>query len=265
MKKQIIIDSRYQMMRKIGEGGMAKVYLAYDNIQEINVAIKVLRKENIQEKKIKNFKREADALSLLDDENIVKIYDVGEEGDIHYIIYEYVEGMTLKDYIATCSPIVIEEVIEISRQIIAGLSHAHQRGVVHKDIKSQNILLDKNKKVKITDFGIADIMDDDITKTQSVMGTPQYVAPEILNREKLTEQSDIYSIGIVMYELLLGKTPFTGEKAAVIMIKQMSHPLPSIVTERGDVPQSLENIIIKATAKKLVNRYQTCEELLKDL
>lgn len=265
MKKQIIIASRYHVIRKIGEGGMAKVYLAYDNVQEINVALKVLRKENVQEKKIKHFKREANALSLMDDDNIVKIYDVGEEGDIHYIVNEYVEGMTLKEYIATCSPLPIEEVIELTRQTLLGLEHAHKRGVVHKDIKSQNILLNENKDVKITDFGIANIMDDDMTKTQSVMGTPQYVAPEILNREELTAQSDIYSVGILMYEMLVGTAPFTGEKPAVIMIKQMNHPLPSIRDERADCPQSLENIVIKAAAKTLNNRYKACEDMLYDL
>lgn len=265
MKKQIIIAARYHVIRKIGEGGMAKVYLAYDNIQEINVALKVLRKENIQENKIKHFKREANALSMMDNINIVKIFDVGEEGDIHYIVNEYVQGMTLKEYISTCSPLPIEEVIEISRQIIEGLDHAHTRGVVHKDIKSQNILLDENKNVKITDFGIADIMDDDMTKTQSVMGTPQYVAPEILNREELTAQSDIYSVGILMYEMLVGQAPFTGEKPAVIMIKQMNHPLPSIREQRADVVQSLENIVIKAAAKTLENRYKNAKDLLFDL
>ena len=265
MRKQIIIGSRYHVIRKIGEGGMAKVYLSYDNILEKNVALKVLRKENVQEKKIKHFKREANALSMMEDENIVRIHDVGEEGDIHYIVNEYVEGMTLKEYIATCSPLPVEEVIEITRQTLSGLHHAHNRGVVHKDIKSQNILLNENKDVKITDFGIADIMDDDVTKTQSVMGTPQYVAPEILNREELTEQSDIYSVGILMYEMLAGRAPFTGEKPAVIMIKQMNHPMPSVREERSDCPQSLENIIIKAAAKTLENRYKTCEDMLFDL
>ncbi|MGL5020491.1 MAG: Stk1 family PASTA domain-containing Ser/Thr kinase [Mycoplasmatales bacterium] len=265
MEKQIIIASRYRVIRKIGEGGMAKVYLAYDTINEKNVALKILKKENVNDKKIRHFKKEAMALSLMDDENIVKIFEVGEEGTIHYISTEFIEGMTLKEYITTCFPLTVDEVINISKQILKGLVHAHEKNVVHKDIKSQNILLDQDRNVKITDFGIADVLDDDATRTQSLMGTPQYIAPEILNREKLTEQSDLYSVGILMYEMLLGKAPFTGEKPAVIMIKQINHPIPSIIMERFDVPQSLENVVIKATAKKLVNRYQSASEMITDL
>lgn len=265
MEKEIIIASRYHVIRKIGEGGMAKVYLAYDKQTDAHVAMKILRKENIDERKVRHFKREAKTLSLLDDENIVAVYDVGEENGIHYIVNEFVEGMTLKEYINTCSPIPVEEVVELTRQILHGLAHAHSKGVVHKDIKSQNILLNENRDVKITDFGIADIMDEEITKTQSLMGTPQYVAPEILNRDELTSQSDIYSVGILIYEMLVSKAPFTGDKPAVIMIKQMNHPLPSIIAHRPDVPQRLENIAIKAAAKKLNNRYKTVEEVLLDL
>lgn len=265
MEKQIIIASRYKVVRKIGEGGMAKVYLAYDTKDEKNVALKVLKKENIEAKKIRHLKKEANVLKLLDDDNIVKTYDIGSENNIYYISNEFVDGMTLKEYISTCSPIPIEEVILIGKQILSGLQHAHSKNVVHKDIKSQNILIDENKQIKITDFGTADILDEDITRTQSLMGTPQYIAPEILNRDPLTNQSDIYSVGILMYELLVGKAPFTGEKPAVIMVKQLNHPTPSIVIQRDDVPQSVENVIIKATAKKLDNRYLTAEEMLADL
>lgn len=265
MEKQIIIASRYMIIRKIGEGGMAKVYLAYDTQNEINVALKILKKENVNDKKIATFKREARTLSLLEDENIVKIFEVGEEGNIHYISTEYIEGMTLKEYIITCSPLRIDDVLEITRQILSGLTHAHERGVIHRDIKSQNIMLDVNRNVKITDFGISDVMDDDATRTQTLMGTPQYIAPELLNRSELTEQSDIYSVGILMYEMLIGKAPFSGERPSIIMAKQMHHPLPSIILERTDVPQSLENLVIKATAKKLVNRYKSAIAMLLDL
>ncbi len=265
MDKEIIISNRYHVKRKIGEGGMAKVYLAYDRHFEREVALKILKKENIDEKKIKSFKREAHTLGLLNDPNIVSIYDVGEENGIHYIANEYVDGMTLKEYISTCSPIPVDEVINITSQILSGLKHAHNKGVVHKDIKSQNILIDSKRNVKITDLGIADIIDEEITRTQSLMGTPQYVAPEILNRDELTIQSDIYSVGILLYELMVGKAPFTGEKPAIIMIKQMNHPLPSITEQRSDVPQALENIAIKASAKKLENRYKCVEDMQADL
>ncbi len=265
MEKEIIISNRYHVKRKIGEGGMAKVYLAYDQSLDCDVALKILKKENVDEKKVKSFKREARTLSLLDDPNIVSIYDVGEENGIHYIANEFVEGMTLKEYVSTCAPIPVEEVIKITTQILSGLEHAHNKGVVHKDIKSQNILLDSKRNVKITDLGIADIIDEEVTRTQSLMGTPQYVAPEILNRDALTVQSDIYSVGILMYEMLVGKAPFTGDKPAIIMIKQMNHPLPSITEQRSDVPQVLENIAIKASAKKLENRYQNVAQMRDDL
>lgn len=265
MEKEIIVANRYKIIRKLGEGGTAKVYLAYDQIDERNVSLKILKKENIDDRKVKKFKKEAETLALLDDENIVKIYDVGQEDNLHYIAAEYIDGMTLKDYIKTCSPIPVEEIVKISQQILHGVKHAHDRGVVHKDLKTQNILLDEYKNVKITDFGIADIMDEDVTRTQSLMGTPQYIAPEILNRESLTAQSDLYSVGIVMYEMCVMQVPFVGEKAAYIMIKQMSQPLPSIIAQRADIPQSLENVIIKATAKKLDNRYQNAKEMIEDL
>lgn len=265
MEKEIIVANRYKIIRKLGEGGTAKVYLAYDQIDERNVSLKILKKENIYDRKVKKFKKEAETLALLDDENIVKIYDVGQDDNLHYIAAEYIDGMTLKDYIRTCSPIPVEEIVKLSQQILHGVKHAHERGVVHKDLKTQNILLDEHKNVKITDFGIADIMDEDVTRTQSLMGTPQYIAPEILNRESLTAQSDLYSVGIVMYEMCVMQVPFVGEKAAYIMIKQMSQPLPSIIAQRADIPQSLENVIIKATAKKLNNRYQNAKEMIEDL
>ncbi len=265
MEKKITINNRYQVIRKIGEGGMAKVYLAYDVVQEQNIALKVLKKENVNDKKVRDFKREAKALSLMDDDNIVKVYDVGEEGNLHYIAQEYVDGMTIKDYILTCSPIPVDEVIDMTIQVLNGLMHAHDKNVIHKDIKSQNILLNEDKHAKITDFGIASIMDDEYTKTQSLMGTPQYVAPEILNRDTLTKQSDIYSVGILMFEMLIGKAPFTGDKPGIIMMKQMNHPLPSVINERPDVSQSLENVIIKATAKNIENRYKSAAEMLVDL
>lgn len=265
MEKEIIVANRYKIIIKLGEGGTAKVYLAYDQIDERNVSLKILKKENIDDRKVKKFKKEAETLALLDDENIVKIYDVGQDDNLHYIAAEYIDGMTLKDYIRTCSPIPVEEIVKLSQQILHGVKHAHERGVVHKDLKTQNILLDEHKNVKITDFGIADIMDEDVTRTQSLMGTPQYIAPEILNRESLTAQSDLYSVGIVMYEMCVMQVPFVGEKAAYIMIKQMSQPLPSIIAQRADIPQSLENVIIKATAKKLNNRYQNAKEMIDDL
>ncbi len=262
-----IVCGQYEIIRKIGEGGTANVYLAYDRINELEISLKVLKNDNIDQRKLKYFKREAELISMLDDPNIIKIYDVGydQEKDRHFIAQEYVEGMTLKEYLKISGKISPTEAVEISKKILSGLQHAHKSNVIHKDIKGQNILIDIEKKIKITDFGIADIMEEDITRTQSLMGTPQYVAPETLNRSESSAQTDIYSIGILMYELLCGSAPFTGEKPTVIMMKQLNQPLPSIKMQVSQVSQSLENIVIKATAKRLSNRYKNAEEVLKDL
>ncbi|MGL4588708.1 MAG: Stk1 family PASTA domain-containing Ser/Thr kinase [Mycoplasmatales bacterium] len=266
MEKQQIIANRYKIIDLIGEGGTAKVYLAYDMIQEFDVSLKILKPDLVTEQKIRHFRREAQAISLLDDEHIIKIYEIGEdENELHYIAQEYVEGMTLKDYLKISSKIQISEVLDITKQILVGLDHAHEQGVIHKDIKGQNILINSNKKIKITDFGIADIIADDVTRTQSLMGTPQYVSPETLNRGNVNKQTDIYSVGILMFELLTGTAPFTGEKPAVIMLKQLNQPLPSIRMARTDVPQFLENIVIKATAKRLDNRYKCCADMINDI
>jgi len=265
MKKKIILKNRYEIFDKIGSGGMAEVYLAYDRVKEINVAVKILKKENSDDKKIRQFEKEAKMHSRFDHENIVKVYDVGEEDEMHYIVSEYIDGITLKEYIKNFSPLPLDEVIRISNQTLRGLKHAHECGIIHKDIKGQNILLDKDHNIKITDFGIASIIDNDETKTQTLMGTPQYVAPERLEQTGATKQSDIYAVGILMYELLLGHPPFTADNSTVIIIKQLNNPIPRIIPERNDVPQSLENIIIRATAKKQVNRYQTVDEMLVDI
>lgn len=256
---------KYQIIELLGEGATSKVYLAYNLVDEINVSLKILKNETIDAKKIRNFKREAKAIAMLDDENIIKIYEINEAEGFHYIAQEYVEGITLKDYIQGNTKIYIKEIVEIITQILIGLDHAHFKKVIHKDIKSQNILYGVDKKIKITDFGIADILEDESSKTQSLMGTPQYVAPEVLSRQGATEQTDIYSVGILMYELLMGHAPFTGEKPTIIMMKQLNQPLPSVMKDRKDVPQSLENILIKSTAKKLQNRYKTASEMKEDL
>ncbi len=267
MENKRIIDNRFEIIRKLGEGGTAKVYLAFDHKNEQNIALKVLKSELVTPSKIRYFNREAQAISMLDNDNIIKIYDWGHDSqnNVHYIAQEYIEGMTIKEYLKLSSNLAITEVVDLIEKILDGLAHAHQNGVIHKDIKGQNIMIDVDKNVKITDFGIADILEDEMTKTQSLMGTPQYVAPETLNRGISNAQTDIYSVGILMYELLCGQAPFTGDKPTVIMMKQINQPLPSIRIQRNDVPQSLENVVIKATAKKLDNRYTSCAEMLFDL
>lgn len=267
METKRIIDNRFEIIRKLGEGGTAQVYLAFDHKSDQNIALKVLKSDLVTEQKIRYFNREAQAISMLDNENVIKIFDWGHDiqNNVHFIAQEYVEGMTIKEYLKLSSNLAVTEVVSLIEKILDGLAHAHLNGVIHKDIKGQNILIDVDKNIKITDFGIADILEDEMTKTQSLMGTPQYVAPETLNRNISNAQTDIYSVGILMYELLCGQAPFTGDKPAVIMMKQINQPLPSIRMQRSDVPQALENIVIKATAKRLENRYTSCEEMLFDL
>lgn len=267
METKRIIDNRFEIIRKLGEGGTAQVYLAFDHKSDQNIALKVLKSDLVTEQKIRYFNREAQAISMLDNENVIKIFDWGHDAqnNIHFIAQEYVEGMTIKEYLKLSSNLAVTEVVALIEKILDGLAHAHINGVIHKDIKGQNILIDVDKNIKITDFGIADILEDEMTKTQSLMGTPQYVAPETLNRNISNAQTDIYSVGILMYELLCGQAPFTGDKPAVIMMKQINQPLPSIRMQRSDVPQALENIVIKATAKRLDNRYASCEDMLFDL
>lgn len=267
METKRIIDNRFEIIRKLGEGGTAQVYLAFDHKTDQNIALKVLKSDLVTEQKIRYFNREAQAISMLNNENVIKIYDWGHDtlNNIHFIAQEYVEGMTIKEYLKLSNNLAVTEVVSLIEKILDGLAHAHLNGVIHKDIKGQNILIDVDKNVKITDFGIADILEDETTKTQSLMGTPQYVAPETLNRNISNAQTDIYSVGILMYELLCGQAPFTGDKPAVIMMKQINQPLPSIRMQRSDVPQALENIVIKATAKRLENRYTSSEEMLFDL
>lgn len=261
-----IVEGRYKIIRLIGEGATSNVYLSYDLILEIEVSLKVLKNHNIDEKKIKNFQREAHTISLLNNDNIIKLYDIStDENSNHYIVQEYVEGITLKEYIKQEPIIHVKKVVSIVAQILVALEHAHENKVIHKDIKPQNILYGFEGKIKLTDFGISDVLDDESTRTQTLMGTPQYVAPEVLTKSEITYETDIYSVGILIYELLMGYPPFNGEKPTVIMMKQLNQPIPSVIKERDDVPQSLENMIIKASAKKKENRYKNAYEMLLDL
>lgn len=260
-----VIGNRYKLDKLLGQGATSRVYLAFDLKLKRDVALKILKSENIDEKKIKNFKREARAISMLNHKNIIKIYAIEQMDDLHFIVQEYVEGITLKEYTKENNQLEISKIVNYIIQVLEGLEHAHAKKVIHKDIKSQNILLSTVDEIKITDFGIADILEDENTKTQSLMGTPQYVAPEVLRGYPATNQTDIYSVGILLYELLIGHAPFTAEKPTVIMMKQLNQPIPSVRQLRDIIPQSLENIVIKSTAKKLSNRYQTASEMSKDL
>ncbi|MBS4198909.1 Stk1 family PASTA domain-containing Ser/Thr kinase [Bacillus sp. FJAT-49732] len=261
------ISGRYKLLQMIGGGGMANVYLAHDMILDRDVAIKILRLEFATEDEfIRRFQREAQSATSLTHENIVSIYDVGEEDDIYYIVMEYVDGMTLKQYIQYYHPIPLEQTLDIMKQLTSAISHAHQNHIVHRDIKPQNILIDHHGNVMITDFGIAMALSaTSITQTNAVLGSVHYLSPEQARGGMATKKSDIYSLGIVMFELLTGRLPFSGESAVSIALKHLQSETPSPSRWNPDIPQSVENIVLKATAKDPFVRYANTDEMAKDL
>jgi eukaryotic-like serine/threonine-protein kinase len=261
------INDRYAIIRTIGEGGMANVYLAHDTILDRNVALKVLRGDLANDEKfVRRFQREALSASSLCHPNIVEMYDVGEDDGSYYIVMEYIEGKTLKQLIKKRGYLTTKEVVDIMLQLTEGLAHAHDSYIIHRDIKPQNVLILENGLVKITDFGIAMAMNSSqLTQTNSVMGSVHYLPPEQASGRGSTIKSDIYSLGIIMYELLTGKLPFKGENAVEIALKHMKDPMPSIRKQLPDIPQTIENIILKSTAKNPKNRYNDVRELHKDL
>lgn len=261
------INDRYEIIRVIGEGGMANVYLAMDTILNRKVAVKVLRGDlATDEKFVRRFQREALSASSLNHPNIVEMYDVGEDDGNFYIVMEYVEGKNLKQLIKRRTKLSLPEVIDIMKQLTDGIAHAHDSFIIHRDIKPQNMLILDNGLVKITDFGIAVALNStQLTQTNSVMGSVHYLPPEQAAGKGATFKSDIYSLGILMYELVTGKLPFRGENAVEIALKQMKEPIPSVREEDESIPQSVENIILKACAKNPKNRYENAREMYYDL
>ncbi len=261
------INDRYQIIRLIGEGGMANVYLAQDIILDRKVAVKILRGDLANDEKfVRRFQREAISSSSLNHPNIVEMYDVGEDDEKYFIVMEYIDGRTLKSLVKRRGALTVEEVVDIMLQLTSGIIHAHNGYIIHRDIKPQNVLILDDGRLKITDFGIAMALNsNELTQTNSVMGSVHYLSPEQANGNGATIKSDIYSLGILMYELLTGKIPFRGENAVEIAIKQMKEQIPSVRKHNQDIPQSLENIILKACAKNPKNRYDNVSEMYTDL
>lgn len=261
------INDRYEIIKNIGEGGMANVYLAYDTILDRRVAIKVLRGDlSNDEKFVRRFQREALSASSLSHPNIVEMYDVGEDDGIYYIVMEYIEGKTLKQLIKKRGSLTISEAIDIMLQLTDGISHAHDSYIIHRDLKPQNILIKEDGTIKITDFGIAMALNStQLTQTNSVMGSVHYLPPEQASGKGSTIRSDIYSMGILFYELLTGSLPFKGDNAVEIALKQMRDDIPSIRKKNPVIPQSVENVVLKATAKNPKNRYTDAKEMHADL
>lgn len=263
-----IFAGRYRIIKQIGRGGMADVYLAKDLILDgEEVAVKVLR-TNYQTDPIAvaRFQREARAMADLDHPHIVRITDIGEEEGQQYLAMEYVAGLDLKRYIKEHAPLSNEEAVRIMGQILLAMRLAHTHGIVHRDLKPQNVLLTPDGDAKVTDFGIAvAFAETSLTQTNSMLGSVHYLSPEQARGSKATVQSDIYAMGIIFYEMLTGHIPYDGDSAVTIALQHFQKPLPSVIAENPNVPQPLENVVIKATAKKLTDRYQSVAEMYVDL
>ena len=266
MKGQKIND-RYQIIKTIGEGGMANVYLAYDTILDRNVAVKVLRGDLANDEKfVRRFQREALSASSLSHPNIVEVYDVGEDNGLYYIVMEYIEGKHLKQLLKKRGSLTVREVVDIMMQITDGMSAAHDSYIIHRDIKPQNIMILENGLIKITDFGIAMALNaTQLTQTNSVMGSVHYLPPEQACGKTATIQSDVYSMGILMFELLTGSVPFKGDNAVEIALKHIKESIPYVKDINETIPTSVANIVKRATAKNLKNRYQDAREMHEDL
>lgn len=261
------LSGRYRILGNIGSGGMANVFLARDLILDREVAVKVLRYDfQDNQTAIRRFQREALAATELVHPNIVTVYDVGEEDGMQYLVMEYVKGMDLKRYIQAHYPIPYLTVVEIMQQILSAIGLAHQHRIIHRDLKPQNILINEDGVIKIADFGIAIALSEtSITQTNSMLGSVHYLSPEQARGSMATKQSDIYAIGIILYEMLTGSVPFDGESAVTIALKHFQDEIPSVRMYDSNIPQSLENIVLHATAKEPADRYKNAEEMSADL
>ena len=267
INKGYLLGDRYRIIDTLGEGGMANVYLAEDIILQRKVAVKILRLDLQKEPQtLARFQREALATSELSHPNIVMVLDVGTDHGLPYMVMEYVDGPDLKDYIIANSPLNLGNIIKIMDQILSAMSLAHKHNVIHRDLKPQNILMDKHGNIKIADFGIAVALNQNsVTQTNSAIGSVHYMSPEQTRGGLVTKQSDIYSLGIILYELITGHVPFNGDSAVSIALKHAQEPIPSIRKQDPNIPQPLENVVLKATAKDPRDRYDSAKEMKDDL
>ncbi len=261
------LGGRYQIESRVGGGGMAIVYKAKDLILNRPVAVKVLRSQfGTDEDFVNRFRREAQAVASLSHPNVVGVYDVGQEGDTHYMVMEYIEGYTLKEVIIQRGALPVEEAVRIAEQICDALDHAHQNQIIHRDIKPHNIMIGKNGRVKVTDFGIARaVTSATITHTNAMLGSVHYFSPEQARGGITGEKSDIYSLGIVLYEMVTGELPFSGDSPISVALKHLQEPLPEPRQVNPAIPQSVENVILKALVKDPFLRYASASEMLEDL
>ena len=261
------LGGRYEVEQRIGGGGMAVVYKAHDNLLNRTVALKILRSQFVHDDDfITRFRREAQAAASLSHSNVVNVYDVGEEDEIQYIVMEYVEGQTLKELIIKEGALPLDQAVEIAIQICDALEHAHHNHIIHRDIKPHNILIGKNGRVKVTDFGIARAVSSaTITHTGSVIGSVHYFSPEQARGGISGEKSDIYSLGIVLYEMVTGSIPFSGDSPISVALKHLQEEITPPRDVNPSLPQSMENIILRALVKDPLYRYQSAKEMQRDL
>lgn len=261
------LGGRYEILERIGGGGMALVYKGHDILLHRKVAVKVLRGQYVHDEEfISRFRREAQAAASLSHPNVVSIYDVGQEGEVHYIVMEYIEGTTLNELIKQRAPLPVEEAVHIAAQICDALDHAHHNQIVHRDIKPHNILIGKNGRTKVTDFGIARASTSStITQTGAVVGSVHYFSPEHAKGVTAGAKSDLYSLGIVMYQMLTGTLPFLGESPISVALKHLQEDVQDPRKINSFIPQSVENIILKAMRKNPDERYQTAGDMQNDL
>ncbi|UKS30011.1 Stk1 family PASTA domain-containing Ser/Thr kinase [Paenibacillus sp. HWE-109] len=261
------LGGRYEILERIGGGGMALVYKGHDLLLNRKVAVKVLRQQYVHDEEfIRRFRREAQAAASLSHPNVVSIYDVGQEEDVHYIVMEYIEGKTLNDLIKEKAPLQVEDAVHFASQIADALDHAHHNEIIHRDIKPHNILIGKNGRVKVTDFGIARAATSStITQTGSVVGSVHYFSPEHAKGTNTGEKSDLYSLGIVMYQMLTAKLPFLGESPISVALKHLQEDVEEPRKVNPLIPQSVENIILKAMRKKPEERYRSAKLMMEDL
>ncbi|MEK5236778.1 Stk1 family PASTA domain-containing Ser/Thr kinase [Paenibacillus sp. FSL L8-0470] len=261
------LGGRYQVIERIGGGGMALVYRAHDILLNRNVAIKVLRNQFVHDEEfIRRFRREAQSAASLSHPNVVSIYDVGQEDEVHYIVMEYIEGKNLNEIIKERAPLQVDESVRIASQICDALDHAHQNQIIHRDIKPHNILIGRNGRVKVTDFGIARaVTSTTITQTGSVVGSVHYFSPEHAKGVTTGEKSDLYSLGIVLYQMLTGVLPFLGESPISVALKHLQEEFEEPRLLNPLIPQSVENVILRSMRKNPEERYQSAKQMLQDL
>ena len=261
------LDGRYEIKEIIGVGGMANVYKAYDSIDDRVVAVKILRDEHMQnDELLRRFRNESKAIAVLSHPNIVKVYDVSFNEDIQYIVMEYIDGITLKEYIEQQHVLRWKEAVHFTVQILRALQHAHDKGIVHRDIKPQNIMLLADGTIKVADFGIARFArSTQHTVTDKAIGSVHYISPEQAKGDVTDEKSDIYSVGVMLYEMTTGQLPFDAESPVSVAIKQINSKAKRPREVNPDVPEGLEDIIIRAMQKDPARRYQSAAEMLRDI